>query len=135
MWQKMISVSYFFDRFRGANDPSCFRYMLSLNTGEPFIRNGLEFLTITIVGQSFVLHQIRKMIGKIFSFLKRKLFVNLNLCGENNTRMDMRGNGQRPAPSILMDSCFQLLGSYQEQAIDRSKPVVRHIQGMFGDST
>ena len=38
--------------------------------------------------------------------------------GENNTRLDMRGNGQRSAPSILLDSCFELLGSYQQQAID-----------------
>ena len=35
--------------------------------GKPFVRDGLEFATIRVKGQSFILHQIRKMIGKLFS--------------------------------------------------------------------
>ena len=46
--------------------------------------------------------------------------------GENNTRLDMRGNGQRPTPSILLDSCFELnwLSSAVGNRCSRSKPVV-----------
>ena len=31
--------------------------------GEPFEWNGLEFVILTVHGQSFMMHQIRKMIG------------------------------------------------------------------------
>jgi len=31
--------------------------------GEPFDWNGLEFVILTVHGQSFMMHQIRKMIG------------------------------------------------------------------------
>jgi len=31
--------------------------------GEPFEWSGLEFVVLTVHGQSFMLHQIRKMIG------------------------------------------------------------------------
>ena len=31
--------------------------------GEPFVREGIEFVAMTVRGQSFMLHQIRKMIG------------------------------------------------------------------------
>ena len=32
--------------------------------GEPFVREGLEFAVVTVKGQSFMIHQIRKMIGE-----------------------------------------------------------------------
>ena len=56
--------------------------------------------------------------------------VICNSNGENNTRLDMRGNGQRPTPSILLDSCFELnwLSSAVGNRCSRSKPIVRHIQ-------
>jgi tRNA pseudouridine38-40 synthase len=57
-------------------DQSCFRYILSFNCDKPFIyqdpvRNKeVEFMTIYIRGQSFMMHQIRKMIGMIIAIIR-----------------------------------------------------------------
>ncbi|XP_067003555.1 pseudouridylate synthase 1 homolog [Anabrus simplex] len=44
-------------------DPSAHRYIMSFECGKPFHRKGMEFASIKIKGQSFMLHQIRKMVG------------------------------------------------------------------------
>ena len=37
---------------------------LSFQVDKPFIKDGLELVVVKVKGQSFMLHQIRKMIGK-----------------------------------------------------------------------
>ena len=55
---------------------------------------------------------------------------SIKTCRENDRRLDMRDSELRPAPSILQDSCFELiwLSSAAGNRCSRSKPVVRHIQ-------
>lgn len=48
---------------KGSDDPSANRYIYDFLCGEPFIIDDVEFCVITVKGQSFMLHQIRKMIG------------------------------------------------------------------------
>ncbi|CAI5452172.1 unnamed protein product [Caenorhabditis angaria] len=61
---------------RAFNDMSCNRYIVSFECGEPFLfkdefRNEeVEFIQITVKGQSFVLHQIRKMIGMVITVIR-----------------------------------------------------------------
>ncbi|GMM52167.1 pseudouridine synthase [Starmerella bacillaris] len=44
-------------------DPSAMRVMHSLKVSEPFVINNTEWVSVKIHGQSFMLHQIRKMIA------------------------------------------------------------------------
>ncbi|XP_071948997.1 pseudouridylate synthase 1 homolog isoform X1 [Antedon mediterranea] len=52
------------------NDPSAFRYIKDFSCNKPFIQDGLEFSILKVRGQSFMLHQIRKMVGLILAVVR-----------------------------------------------------------------
>ncbi|GJQ87875.1 hypothetical protein Trydic_g1146 [Trypoxylus dichotomus] len=53
-----------------ANDPSANRYIMNFCCEPPFVRNNIEFAVIKVKGQSFMLHQIRKMVGLTIAIIK-----------------------------------------------------------------
>lgn len=53
-----------------AEDPAANRYILSFEASDIFTINGMDFVKCTVVGQSFVLHQIRKMIGLAIAVMR-----------------------------------------------------------------
>lgn len=53
-----------------AKDPSARRYMMSFECEKPFLNNDTEFTVLKVKGQSFMLHQIRKMIGLLLAVVK-----------------------------------------------------------------
>ena len=52
------------------NDPSAIRYIMSFDASEPFEKDGLEYLILRVKGQSFMMHQIRKMIGLVTAIVR-----------------------------------------------------------------
>lgn len=64
-------------KFSEHGDQSCRRFIISFKCDRPFIyhdelkNEDVEFITVYIRGQSFMLHQIRKMIG---DFILSKYF-------------------------------------------------------------
>lgn len=51
-------------------DPSSKRYIVSFDCDVPFVVSGVEFAVLKVKGQSFMLHQIRKMIGLALAVLR-----------------------------------------------------------------
>ncbi|KAM4036882.1 pseudouridylate synthase 1 homolog isoform 1-T3 [Anomaloglossus baeobatrachus] len=59
-----------FTRGKLSDDPSARRHIYQISCSEPFVRHGVEFARILIKGQSFMMHQIRKMVGLIIAVVK-----------------------------------------------------------------
>eukprot|EP00794_Sanderia_malayensis_P012072 gene12072-13316_t len=63
---KLLCGTHNFHNFtsgKSPNEASSKRYIMEFSAGETFVKKGYEFITISVKGQSFMLHQIRKMIG------------------------------------------------------------------------
>lgn len=52
------------------SDPSAKRFMKSFVCEEPFVKRGVEFAVLKVQGQSFMLHQIRKMVGVVIGIIR-----------------------------------------------------------------
>ena len=51
-------------------EPSAQRFITDFEIGAPFERKGHEFAVIKVKGQSFMIHQIRKMIGMTMAVVR-----------------------------------------------------------------
>lgn len=51
-------------------DPSSLRYMMGFNVERVFVHSDMEFAVLLVKGQSFMLHQIRKMVGLMIAVLR-----------------------------------------------------------------
>ncbi|CAH1783405.1 unnamed protein product [Owenia fusiformis] len=70
---KMYLGTKNFHNFTSGKKPdeaSAKRFIMSMSCGQPFVRGGIEFVVIEVKGQSFMLHQIRKMIGMAIAIMR-----------------------------------------------------------------
>ncbi|CAL4087775.1 unnamed protein product, partial [Meganyctiphanes norvegica] len=72
-----------------AHEDSAKRYIMDMTCGEPFERNGYEWIMITVKGQSFMLHQIRKMIGVAMAISRGIAGKDVIVKAFNNERFDL----------------------------------------------
>lgn len=55
---------------KGFKDPSSKRHIKSFEVNDPIIINGTEWLPMHVHGQSFMMHQIRKMVGLVMMVVR-----------------------------------------------------------------
>jgi len=85
-------------------DPSAKRYILSFEAGKVIEVQGTQFVPCTVVGQSFMLHQIRKMIGTAIAIMRGcvpETIIGFALRRENDVNTPMA-----PELGLFLDECY-----------------------------
>ncbi|XP_076646896.1 pseudouridine synthase 1 [Halictus rubicundus] len=70
-------------------DPSARRYIMYFNCVDIFVENDIEFAVLEIKGQSFMLHQIRKMISLIVGICRNIVTTDIVKSAFSFERMDI----------------------------------------------
>ena len=70
-------------------DPSAKRLIKRFECEQPFIKDNVQFATIKIRGQSFMLHQIRKMIGLVITIFRGFVDVEMIEKAWTDTHLDI----------------------------------------------
>ncbi|KAF3340283.1 tRNA pseudouridine synthase A [Carex littledalei] len=87
-----------------AEDPSAKRYIISFNADSVVTLEGIDFVKCEVVGQSFMLHQIRKMIGLAVAMMRNCAPESLM---EVALRKDVNINvPTAPEVGLFLDECF-----------------------------
>lgn len=87
-----------------AEDPSARRYILSFNGDTVVTVEGMEFVKCEVVGQSFMLHQIRKMMGLAVAIMRNCAPETLIV---NALQKDVKVNvPTAPEVGLYLDECF-----------------------------
>ena len=107
-----------FTNGKAADDAAAQRYIISFQTQDPILMEGTEWIPTQVVGQSFLLHQIRKMVSLAvdvargsasMATMKRALSsasINLNLAPAQGLFLDMsffEGYNRRKSNAQLHD--------------------------------
>ncbi|KAM7521273.1 hypothetical protein LguiB_020235 [Lonicera macranthoides] len=87
-----------------AEDPSARRYIISFQANTTVTVEGIEFVKCEIIGQSFMLHQIRKMVGVAVAIMRNcapESFIEAALKPGANITVPTA-----PEVGLYLDECF-----------------------------
>ncbi|KAK4390866.1 tRNA pseudouridine synthase 1 [Sesamum angolense] len=94
-----------------AEDPAAKRYILSFNANTIVSVDGIDFVKCEVVGQSFMLHQIRKMIGLAVAIMRNcasESLIETAFQRTVNINVPMA-----PEVGLYLDECF--FSSYNQK--------------------
>ncbi|TKY54716.1 tRNA pseudouridine synthase 1 [Spatholobus suberectus] len=94
-----------------AEDPAARRYIVSFHANTTLVVEGMEFVKCEVVGQSFMLHQIRKMIGLAVAIMRNCAPESLI---DKALQQDVNINvPTAPEVGLYLDECF--FASYNQK--------------------
>ncbi|EPS66763.1 hypothetical protein M569_08012 [Genlisea aurea] len=102
-----------------AQDPSAKRYIISFTANSVIPIDGIDFINCVVVGQSFMLHQIRKMIGLAVAIMRNTAPESLmETAFQEKVNMNVP---MAPEVGLYLDECF--FPSYNEKWRDTHEEV------------
>ncbi|KAF4388180.1 hypothetical protein CsatB_007166 [Cannabis sativa] len=102
-----------------AEDPAAVRFIISFNADTVVTVEGMEFVKCEVVGQSFMLHQIRKLIGLAVAVMRNCAPESLI---EKALQKDVNMNvPTAPEVGLYLDECF--FTSYNQKWKDTHEEV------------
>lgn len=134
--EQLAKVNHVMERFKGTHnffnftsgrlpsDLSCRRFIISAECLSPFLLNDHEFCVIRIVGQSFMLHQIRKMVGLMLGVVRGYALEHVFDIAFNTKRVDIP---KAPSLGLMLNQVVfdrynaKYAGDGVHQAIDWEK--------------
>jgi len=120
---KLFEGTHAFHNFTqkiAGDDPSANRYIISCRTDPPFVQDGIEVVRVNIEGQSFMLHQIRKMIFVAIEVVRRKLDAE-QIFRELFDREKAFGVFLAPGEGLALRAC--LYKEYNEKISGQYDPI------------
>eukprot|EP00850_Spirogloea_muscicola_P009509 SM000053S17466 [mRNA] locus=s53:514065:516429:- [translate_table: standard] len=87
-----------------ASDPAANRFIVSFEVGGVFSLQGTEYVRVVVVGQSFMLHQIRKMVGLAVAVMRGccpPSLIDRAFCRDENVNVPMA-----PELGLFLDECL-----------------------------
>ncbi|DAZ96995.1 TPA: hypothetical protein N0F65_011910 [Lagenidium giganteum] len=102
------------------NSPKCKRFIMSFTADAPFVENNMEWIRLRVVGQSFLLHHIRKMIGTAVEIVAAVTDAETIARAVELDKMDLP-----KAPSVglyLAQAHFEVYNQRMEDAIETTHP-------------
>jgi len=69
---------------KSSSEKSAKRYVMSFKCGKAFQIDGMEMVVLTVAGQSFMLNQIRKMVGLLIAVMREGCLINSESTAEGS---------------------------------------------------
>jgi len=120
----------FTDKMKG-DDPTAQRYILECTCSESFTIENTSFVKVSLVGQSFVLHQVRKMVGLALQVFWSRLppeTLDLFMSPEKELQTPTA-----PALGLLLSECFFIFYNRRFQKELRKPIALDHFREVAED--
>lgn len=119
-------------------DPSARRFIMNFRCEPPFMVDDVEFCTIIVKGQSFMMHQIRKMIGLTIAVIRGFTSVETITKSFEGTRLDIP---MAPGLGLVLDQVHydgynnrfkdSDIPSHEQLVWDEFEPAVQEFRDKF----